>query len=142
MYEQYFVWVHSANATTLAFDAPAHIAEEVKNAALTVPRAIFWGFFTNAGVAFIVMASVVYALPDVNVALNSPTGSPFIYAVQQAGPTWAKAISILIIFIAIAGATGCNAAASREIAAFARDRALPCSEWLAKVSENHLYQYV
>ena len=110
------------------------MAEEVQNAGRAVPQAILWSYAGNASVAFIVITLAMWSIPDVEAALDSSTGFPFIYALQQAGPRWAQALTAVITLIACAGCTGCNAAASREMAAFARDGGLPASKWLAKVS--------
>ena len=123
----------------LAFDAAAHMVEEVANAGRAVPQAIVWSYVGNATVAFVVVSITMWSIPDVNAALNSSTGFAFIYALQQASPRWAQAITAIIVLIAFAGCTGCNAAASREMAAFARDRGLPASQWLAKVSKTPCY---
>lgn len=99
--------------------------------------AILWSFVGNASVAFVTLCMTLWSLPDVSAALDSPTGFSLIYALQQAGPRWAQAITAIVVLIAFAGCTGCNAAASREMAAFARDKGLPGSTWLAKVSVAH-----
>lgn len=111
------------------------MAEEVTNAGRAVPLAIIWSYTGNATVAFIVIAMTMWSIPDVSAALDNPTGFAFIYALQQAGQRWAQAITAIITLIAFAGCTGCNAAASREMAAFARDRGLPGSDWLARVTK-------
>ncbi|KAK3726156.1 hypothetical protein LTR37_000304 [Vermiconidia calcicola] len=116
-----------------SFDAAAHMAEEVQNAGRAVPQAILWSYAGNASVAFIVITLAMWSIPDVGAALDS--SFPFIYALQQAGPRWAQALTAVITLIACAGCTGCNAAASREMAAFARDGGLPASKWLAKVDK-------
>ena len=118
------------------------MVEEVANAGRAVPQAILWSYVGNAGVAFIVITLTMWSIPNVDAALNSSTGFAFIYALQQAGPRWAQAITAIIVLIAFAGCTGCNAAASREMAAFARDRGLPASQWLAKVSEIPRHDFV
>ena len=119
-----------------SFDAAAHMAEEVTNAGRAVPLAIVWSYCGNATVAFIVVTITMWSIPDVAAAVDNPTGFAFIYALQQAGQRWAQAITAIITLIAFAGCTGCNAAASREMAAFARDRGLPGSAWLAKVNKR------
>lgn len=110
------------------------MAGEVNNAGRAVPLAIVWSYVGNATVAFVVITMTMWSIPDVSAALETPTGFAFIYALQQAGPRWAQAITAIIVLIAFAGSTGCNAAASREMAAFARDGGLPGSRWLAKAS--------
>lgn len=116
--------------------AVPQMAEEVTNAGRAVPLAIVWSYAGNATVAFIVISLTMWSIPDVDTAVDNPTGFAFIYALQQAGQRWAQAITAIITLIAFAGCTGCNAAASREMAAFARDQGLPASEWLAKVTKS------
>lgn len=98
------------------------MAEEVSNAGRAVPIAIVSSYAGNAVAASVIISLFLWSMPDVDAALNSPTGFPFIYVLQQAGQKWAEGVTILIAFIAFAGCTGCNAAASREMAAFARDK--------------------
>ena len=124
----------------LAFDAAAHMVEEVANAGRAVPLAIVWSYVGNATAAFVVISVTMWSIPDVSAALNpdsNPTGFAFIYPLNQAGHIWAQAIVTIIALIAFAGCTGCNAAASREMAAFARDGGLPGSQWLAKVRARY-----
>lgn len=78
----------------------------------------------------------MWSIPDVGAAVDNPTGFAFIHPLKEAGRRWAQAIVAVITLIAFAGCTGCNAAASREMAAFARDGGLPYSKWLAKVSDQ------
>jgi choline transport protein len=116
------------------------MVEEVSNAGRAVPLAIVWSYVGNATVAFIVIVFTLWSIPDVEVVLSpdtNPYGFAFVWALQQAGPQWAQAITTVIVFIAFAGCTGCNAAASREMAAFARDGGLPGSAWLSRVSAVH-----
>jgi len=120
----------------LAFDVAAHMVEEVTNAGRAVPKAILFSYMGNASVAFIVLSITLWSMPDLAAALDSPTGFAFIHALQQAGTQWAQAITAIVVLIAFAGCTGCNAAASRETAAFARDKGLPASAWLSKVSTS------
>ena len=87
-------------------------------------------------VAFVVVSCTMWSITNVDAAVNNPTGFAFIYPLMQAGKRWAQAITAIITLIAFAGCTGCNAAASREMAAFARDGGLPGSKWLAKVCQH------
>ncbi|KAK5162746.1 uncharacterized protein LTR77_011229 [Saxophila tyrrhenica] len=118
-----------------SFDAAAHMAEEVTNAGRAVPLAIVWSYVGNATVAFVVIALTMWSIPDIGAAVDNPTGFAFIFPLMEAGKRWAQAIVAVITLIAFAGCTGCNAAASREMAAFARDGGLPGSKWLARVTK-------
>src|SRR5215469_4107433 len=83
----------------LVSDSAAHLAEEVKTASKSVPRAMIWSFFSNSLVGFIVLISFIFALPDLNAALSSPTGFAFLYVFQQA--TYKGAIPLIIIILSV-----------------------------------------
>lgn len=57
------------------------MAEETKNAAVIVPKAMITAYYINAGLAFIVTVTFCFVLVDYDNAINSPVGefgSPFI----------------------------------------------------------------
>jgi amino acid transporter len=57
------------------------MAEETKNAAMIVPKAMITAYYINAGLAFLVTVTFCFVLVDYDSAINSPVGlfgSPFI----------------------------------------------------------------
>jgi len=56
-------------------------------------------FCLNSLVGFIVLISFIFALPNVNDALNSPTGFAFVYTVQQV--TYKGVIPLIVIILAL-----------------------------------------
>lgn len=115
-------------------DSAAHLSEEVKSASKSVPRAMIWSFLLNSLVGFIVLISFIFALPNVNDALSSPTGYAFIYAFQQASYKGAIPLIVLMLCVLVTGGIDCNASTSRQTFAFARDGGLPMKRALAKVT--------
>ncbi|KAK5701187.1 hypothetical protein LTR17_022804 [Elasticomyces elasticus] len=128
----------SALYSLVSFDAAAHMSEEVRRAGLAVPRAMMWSYTANAVIGVVVVFAYLYSIPDVDAALSSPTGFPILYVLQSATYWGTLPIAIMLIMIATAGCIGCNASASRETFAFARDDGLPFKNWLAKVTPKSL----
>jgi amino acid transporter len=62
-------------ATFVGADASVHLAEEVVNARLTIPRAICTSVIVNGIVGFAMMITVLYCLGDANSVLHSSRSS-------------------------------------------------------------------
>ena len=118
-----------------ASDATAHMAEEVRDAGLNVPRAMVWSYFGNGIVALIFLITYLFSIPSVEDALNDESGFPFIYvfsnAVSIAG---VNALTILVLILVIFSNVSFNASTSRQTFAFARDKGLPFYTWISRVS--------
>ena len=116
-------------------DCAAHISEEVKDAGINVPRSMFWGFFINILLALVLVISYIFAIENLDAALNDPTGFPFLYVFQECLPTGGTAaLTIIILIIIMASNISSNASTARQAFAFARDRGLPFSDFIGKVS--------
>lgn len=94
---------------------------------------MMWSYTANACVGFVVVFAYLYSIPSIKDALDSPTGFPFLYVFQQATYRGTIPLVTLVLIIATAGCTGCNASASRQTFAFARDDGLPFRGWISKV---------
>ena len=60
-------------------DSAAHMAEEVKDSGLSVPRAIFWTIIINAMLGLIATITFIFVIPSLHDAINDPTGFSMIY---------------------------------------------------------------
>jgi choline transport protein len=65
-------------ATFVGADASVHLAEEVSNAALTIPRVITGSMLMNGIVGFVMMLTLLFCLGDVQSVLESKTQFPFL----------------------------------------------------------------
>jgi choline transport protein len=65
-------------ATFVGADASVHLAEEVADAARTIPRVITMSMILNGLVGFVMMVTLLFCLGDVSSVLDSTTGFPFI----------------------------------------------------------------
>lgn len=65
-------------ATFVGADASVHLAEEVANAAVNIPKAICSSMLINGLVGFVMMLTLLFCLGDVESVLGTDTGYPFI----------------------------------------------------------------
>lgn len=78
--------------------------------------------------AFLVMVSYVFAIADIDDAINDPSGFPVIYAFRYAaGPTGAIALISVQFVLLMVGNVCYQASTTRQTFAFARDGGLPFS---------------
>lgn len=134
----WFVGLISANLPFLGYDGPLHMAEEVKNAAINVPRAMIATIVLNGTTGFAMVLAFLYCIGDLDNALAPPTGYDYIGTFFQATNSHAGAsIMAAIPNALVICATFCMlASASRQTWAFARDRGMPCSKFLAHVDDR------
>lgn len=59
-------------------DAATYMAEELRDASRSLPRAMIWTALVNGGMGFVMIVTFMMMLGDPEVALDSPTGYPFI----------------------------------------------------------------
>ncbi|EME44150.1 hypothetical protein DOTSEDRAFT_71837 [Dothistroma septosporum NZE10] len=125
-------------ATFVGADASVHLAEEVANAAVNIPRAILGAMLINGAVGFAMMVTVLYCLGDVTTVLESKTGYPFIQVFYDSVRSLAGATVMTAVVIALTWscAIGITTTASRMTWSFARDRGLPFSHFLGRVSSR------
>jgi amino acid transporter len=117
------------------------MAEEVKDASVAIPRAIMLSVLINGTLGFSMLIAVLFCLEDVDAALNSPTGYPFMEIFYQATDSVSGALgmSSILLIIAICSVIGMLAATSRQFWSFARDRAVPGWRVWSKVCLPTLY---
>lgn len=113
------------------------MAEEIRNAAVVLPRAIMLSVLINGILGFSMLIAVLFCMEDVEKALKSPTGYPFIEIFFQAtkSVTGAVLMTTIILIITMFGVMGILAALSRQFWSFARDRAIPGWRLWVKVSK-------
>ena len=130
-----FVGLLGAVFMFLGADGAVHMAEEMKGATTALPLALVSSIVINGTLGFAMLIAVLFCIGDLDAALESPTGYPFIAiftsATQSvAGGTGLTAVVLTFSFYAtIAVLT----AASRQLWAFSRDNGLPFSKFASYV---------
>lgn len=99
---------------------------------------MFFTIFLNGALGFTMVMVVLFCIGDVESALGSPTGYPFIEIFRNATQSKAGATAMTSILIAmiIFATFGYLASASRQLWAFARDQGLPFSNIIARASTS------
>ena len=112
------------------------MAEETRHASDVIPKAMILSYIINGCMVFLMLITYLFCLSDLETAFDSPTGFPFIqvFATATGSPQGAAALTCVIIVLIIFSVTNYMASCSRQVFAFARDRGLPFSTWISKVS--------
>jgi choline transport protein len=129
-----------AASTFVGVEAGAHMAEEVRNAAHVIPRAMMWTWLGNGLLGWVMAITFCYCVGDTMSVLTTPLGTPFIQVfVNTTGSVGgATALTVLMLVIAIFACVAVMATNSRQLFAFARDNGVPFSKTFSKVSRLHL----
>ncbi|RDW81570.1 putative GABA permease [Aspergillus mulundensis] len=119
-------------------DAAVHMSEEIENATVVVPRSILLSVLINGSLGFGMLLAVLFSLGDLDAALASPTGYPFmeIFLHGTSSVAGAAAMTSIIITVCICSSTGMMAATSRQFWSFSRDRGVPGWRVWSRVSTS------
>jgi amino acid transporter len=125
-------------ATFVGADASVHMAEEVENAALNIPRAIVAGMCINGLIGFAMMITALYCLGDPDTVLETATGFPFLQIFLNSVKSTSGAIGmgVIVLILTWMCALGIMTTASRMTWSFARDRGTPGSKLLGRVAKQ------
>ncbi|CAF3226607.1 unnamed protein product [Rotaria sp. Silwood2] len=114
------------------YDATAHIAEEIQNAAVRAPQAIASALFLTYSLGFLFNIVLAFTMGDIRDLLSSPTAQPFAQIFYNVLGATGGILFTLFAFIIL---NFCGIAAlqanARTIFAFSRDELLPFSKvWI------------
>ncbi|KAI7780613.1 hypothetical protein LA080_015896 [Diaporthe eres] len=122
--------------TLIGSDSTCHLAEELRDAAWVLPRSMVATALMNYALGFVMTVTIISSLgDDISAILSTGLGQPWIQVIYNA--TGSKAgtsvmtavVWILLLLCTINQVT----TTSRQLFAFARDRGLPFSPYLAYV---------
>lgn len=116
-------------------DGAIHMAEEIQNASKVVPKAIMTSILLNGMMGLGMCLTLLFVIGDVEAALKTETGFPFIEIFYQAVQSLpgAAIMTSLIVLLSLCATVGIVASASRQLWAFSRDRAVPGWRYLQRV---------
>jgi choline transport protein len=125
-----------ASSTFVGVEAGAHMAEEVRNAAYVIPRAMMWTWLGNGLLGWIMAITFCYCVGDTQSVLATPLGTPFVQVfLDTTGSVGgATGLTVMMLIIAIFACVAVMATNSRQLFAFARDNGVPFSKVFSKAS--------
>ncbi|KAF1990273.1 putative choline transport protein [Aulographum hederae CBS 113979] len=133
----FFVGTVGATYAFVGADGAVHMCEEIKNASTVVPWGLVGSIVINGVLGFLMIIVVLFCIGDIDAALNTSTGFPFLEIFQQAtGTAGATGLGVILCSLFISATIACFAAASRMMWSFARDQGLPFSMYIMRVDSR------
>jgi amino acid transporter len=121
------------------FEACGDVAEEVANPGRGIPKAMILTIVIGGVSALMSYVGYVLAAPNLEGIISGEIADPIPSILEGAlGHVGSKLFLIIAVTAFISCVLSLQAAASRLLYSFARDRMLPASSWLAKMSTNHV----
>ncbi|KAH8665012.1 amino acid transporter-like protein [Tricladium varicosporioides] len=121
----------------LGSDSAVHISEEVENASINVPRAMWWSFILNVVMGIAMLLTMLFCIGNLDIAINAD--APYLILFENTG---SKGLTLflltLLLVLVFAGNVTALATTSRELFAFARDKGFPFSTWISKMNHERL----
>ncbi|KAL9023162.1 MAG: hypothetical protein Q9196_007359 [Gyalolechia fulgens] len=112
-----------------------NMSEEIANASINVPRSMMASVILNGTLGFAMLIAVLFCLGDIESAIETPTGYPFL-AIFQTGVQSLGGSTTMGAIVAVMGVCATIAfvaTSSRMTWSFARDHGLPFWRHLSKV---------
>jgi amino acid transporter len=122
------------------FEACGDVAEEVADPTRRIPRAMILTILVGGVSGLVSYAGYVLAAPDAQlqaIMAGEDTDPIPTILVSTLGTVGSKIFLVITVTAFISCVLSLQAAGSRLLYAFARDRMLPASDWLARVSGRH-----
>jgi amino acid transporter len=120
------------------FEACGDVAEEVADPTRRIPRAMILTILVGGISGLLSYAGYVLAAPDLQAIVDGENADPIpSILVSSLGTVGSKVFLVVTVTAFISCVLSLQAAGSRLLYAFGRDRMLPGSRWLSQVSEKH-----
>lgn len=124
-------------------DSAVHMAEEIKNAVVVIPRAILFSVVINGTLGFSMLVAILFCLGDPlmvpTTVLQTPLGFPFIQVFLDAtkSVSGTAIMASIVLVLGISSTVGLLASSSRMFWSSARDRGLPFRQKLSEVRKTY-----
>ena len=122
--------------TLVGGDSAVHLGEETKNASKAIPIAMTATAVVNYLIGFIMTITILSVSGHFDQDLATRTGQPYLAVLYAATGSRTATIAFLVIIIILffCCTINCITTTSRQLFAFSRDRGMPFSEWMSRVS--------
>ncbi|KAF2279837.1 amino acid transporter [Westerdykella ornata] len=121
-------------------DGATHMAEEIENSAVVIPRAMVLSVFINGLTGYAMLIAVCFCMGPLEELLSGTFPFPFLLILMKitgsTAATTALVCASIIIITGISGSIGLMATASRMLWAFAREDGVPFSRYVSRVERR------
>lgn len=117
------------------FEACGDVAEETPNAGRTIPKAMRMTIYIGGAAAMLVCLALILAIPDLPAALAGKVEDPVADTLTAAlGVAGFRAVILIVLVSFLSCLLSLQAAASRLLFAYGRDRMIIASDYLSRLS--------
>ena len=117
------------------FEACGDVAEETPDPGVVIPKSMRMTIYIGISAAFFICLALVLAVPDVKAAIAGTDKDPLATILTSAfGPLASKAVIAIVMVSFVSCVLSLQAAASRLLFSFARDRNIVASDFLQRLS--------
>ena len=119
------------------FEACGDVAEEVRNPGTQIPRAMRMTIYVGGAASFFITLAILLAVPDFGKVISGADPDPVTTALRTAfGSVGFRVVLAVVLISFFSCALSLQAAASRLIYSYARDRMMPLSGFFSRFSER------
>ncbi|MDO9354675.1 MAG: APC family permease, partial [Solirubrobacteraceae bacterium] len=124
----------------IGFETAGAVAEEVENPRVNVPKALIFSLVFVASIVMYAGLALVLAIPDLGAIAAGNVVDPIAMTLESAFGSWIVTPMFIVVCTGFtAGLVAVQAAVSRVVFALSRDKVLPASATLGKLSgREHL----
>jgi amino acid transporter len=126
--------------TLIGSDSSCHLSEELRDAAWVLPRAMVATALVNYALGFVMTVTIMSTLgDDLSAILGTRLSQPWIQVLLNAteSRTWTSVMTAVLCLLFFFCSVNQITTSSRQLFAFARDKGLPFSSFLAHVRFHH-----
>src|SRR3954468_7663447 len=122
------------------FEACGYVAEEVPDPGRTIPKAMRRTIYIGGAASLLITCALILAQPDFNAILSGDIADPVGSVLSDVfGGTGSKIITVIVLISFVSCVLSLQAAASRLMYSYARDRMVFASDALSRFShERHV----
>ena len=123
------------SSTYVGGDSAVHLSEELKDASYILPRAMISAAVITYVLGFVTTVTLMFNLGSITEDLADPSGQPWVAIIYRITGSKGATIVLLLVMIVMFFFCAVNqvTTSSRQVFALARDKGLPCHEFLARV---------
>ncbi|KAH9897510.1 amino acid transporter [Xylariomycetidae sp. FL2044] len=138
----FLVGLPPVTASLVGADCAVHMAEEIQAAAIVVPRSMMYTIWINGSLAFATILAVLFCITDLDAAIAAQQTMfyPWLQIFQSGvnSTTGACLMAGIVFVLQVLSTVGTYACASRSMWSFARDKGMPGSKYLVRITGNNL----
>jgi amino acid transporter len=136
----FFAFVASSVAAMwcyYGFEACGDVAEETPDASRAIPKAMRMTIYMGAFAAMLVCLALVLGIPDLQAVLSGKDTDPVVTVLRTAmGPVGLRAVIAVVMVSFISCLISLEAATSRLLFSYGRDRMIAGHAWLSTLSQR------